>query len=278
MSQDNDFLYINKIERRKTLITIIRDASLTKRHSFVNEQRVSQSASARSEYDATVISVDLKDIYEGLLQSKDVSLIYGYPVFEEKPIIGAIKILSKARFLELHPDAQPPFIKKYTAPEGAFFFELTRTIDNFRFADFALFDYDVDSSAPAHMQIQTTEEFLSILKSIDPCFKDVACLEVFSSSSGLISPTGEPLTGLMKRHLTFQITDGTDIPRFVNALVVKLINAGYYYFKTDKNGKQLLRTIIDTQVFSPNHLIYEAAPILQNGITQQRPQPRIVGA
>ena len=60
-----------------------------------------------------------------------------------------------------------------------------------------------------------------------------------------------------------------DLQRF---LQVRLWNAGMGYISFARNGALLERTVIDLSVLSPERLIYEARPVLSNGLKQKERQ------
>ena len=286
--------YQIKTQIPRSLITFIRDNQLGKVFSTNNNDGApaidangtpilqKTKIPFSGEYQATVIKANLPDLFSGLTHCNDLTLICGYPVINGKAIEGPVTLLSEKRFQELYPDQAPPFVKATTLLSGAIKYELTRTKNsqspNFEASNFLLIDFDIGIDAPPQMQIERTEDIIAIFTSVAACFHDAMCVETFSSSSGIFSPSGEMLTPLMKRHVFFQVIDAKDIPRFVHALQIKLVIAGFFYFSNDKNGEKRLLTLFDPQAISPERLCYEAAPTLRDGLTQRRPAPRLLGS
>ncbi len=265
----------------RVAVTYINDNTLAKNFGWENGALTKTKPIFRSEYFANVIEANLIDLHIGLSENTNLTLILGYPEYKSKPVTtGEITILSEKEFTKRYPNVVPQ-IAPIQYPDGMWGYDLTRTkktakaiSPNFTETAFALFDNDLGSNAPEHMKIDTTEEILDIFESVAPgCFKDVLTVEVFSSSSGLIAPDGTPLTGFLKRHLYQQVLDPADIPRFMFSLWVKLVNAGYYYFEGGT-----LKTFFDKQAISPERFCYEAKPILHNGVTQERRDPRLLGS
>ena len=92
-----------------------------------------------------------------------------------------------------------------------------------------------------------------------------------------MSPKGEYLTGHSpKRHAFFAIDDPSDIPRFRNALIYQAVKQDACWQINDKAGKILTRYPFDINTFSPQGIVYEGKPQLNNGITQNREPPRYV--
>lgn len=274
-----DYLSKNtNIEIPKVKLTYLQDQTLAKTFGIDANGKLTKTKTAfKNASQAYVIEANLPDLHDGLLKFNDLTIIYGYPVINGQAMEGEITLLSKKEFTTHYPDATPPFIKKVGALAGSISYALTRTKDNFRPSNFLIIDFDVGNEAPTHMKIQRTEDIIDIFQSVAPCFEGAMCVESFSSSSGLIHPNGTQLTDVMKRHLVFQVEDAEDIERFIKALDVKLVNAEFYYFVDSRDGKKLLRTLIDKQAVSPERFVYEVSPILYNGITQQRPAPRLLG-
>ncbi len=127
-----------------------------------------------------------------------------------------------------------------------------------------LFDLDgVEKSAA---------QILSILGEIVPGLAKAEKLIVHSSSSGLC--LGEKLIkDSTSAHVYCVVKDGTDIPRFMVVLFKQLWLKGHAHIKIGAAGQMLKRSIIDPTVGCPERIIYEAPPILNDGIIQNRPDP-----
>ena len=89
-----------------------------------------------------------------------------------------------------------------------------------------------------------------------------------SCSKGItVTATNEsyPASGL---HVFFPVKD-IDLEALRQYLEVRLWNAGLGYIGFARNGAMLERTIIDISVLSPERLIYEANPILGEGLSRR---------
>jgi hypothetical protein len=73
-------------------------------------------------------------------------------------------------------------------------------------------------------------------------------------------------------HIYLEAVDSTDIPRFIDAVFDRLALAGHGKIKISSSPSFLRRGLIDQAVKTPERLVYESAPILQEGLTQDRPE------
>jgi hypothetical protein len=257
----------------KTLITFIRDKELAKNFNFnsIANSYYKSRTLYKSSYDAQVAETDINGLFYALSKCNDMTIICGYPIFNNVPIANNsyVNLLSEKKFERDYPEITPHIIKINDSSYIA-----TRTKDNFKPNSIFLADVDICGDAPQSMQNLSTQDILNIYNSVtDNLFDDVLVLDVASSSNGLISPSGQPLTSHDKRHLYMQVVDPADIERFVNVLYVKLINAGYYYFNSDN----ALKTFVDKQAVSSEHVCYEATPIYKDGLTSNRAKPVLTG-
>ena len=154
---------------------------------------------------------------------------------------------------------------------------LARLKKNFEHSRIVLFDYDPDGYTPLQHVYRTTEEYVNALSSLFEGFSDSGFVVTGSSSAGLMSPKGEYLTSHSpKRHAFFEVDDPSDIPRFRDALIYQAIKQDACWQIKDKKGKILTRYLFDISTFSPQGIVYEGKPQLNNGITQNREAPRYV--
>ena len=65
-------------------------------------------------------------------------------------------------------------------------------------------------------------------------------------------------------HLAFVVSSGTEIPRFGKIFQQRLWALGYGRIDLAKDGSMLERTLIDTAVFSPERVVYEARAVNRN--------------
>jgi hypothetical protein len=155
---------------------------------------------------------------------------------------------------------------------------ISRSKDNFGYPppslspSVSMFDGDFDSE----QQYFTPTEFIEIICLVFPEFSGCGVLIVYSTSS-FIYKDDTPLTANNPSyHIYFLVKDGADIKRFSEVLFKRLWLEGYGHIKISKAGAQLVRTIFDIAVFSPERLDFIALAQLGPGLTQKRPDPRLI--
>jgi hypothetical protein len=122
---------------------------------------------------------------------------------------------------------------------------------------------------PDHLRCDSPGELMSKLQAAVPGLELVAYSGSGSCSSGItITATNEPYQGGGGLHMYMPIRD-VDLKAFRQYMEVRLWNAGFGYIAFARNGAILERSIIDLSVLSPERLIYEAAPVLDNGLSRR---------
>lgn len=160
-----------------------------------------------------------------------------------------------------------------TLPHGTY---ATRTLDSFVQDGYSLvmFDFDDDSSSP--FKIDSPDVFIDSLATVIPDFNRISFVRSYSSSSAVFDvQTGAVLKPASGFHIWMAVKDGTDLQRFGQVLEKRLWLAGFGYIKISKRNANLLtRTIVDTAVFSPERLCFEAgAVVTDDRIVQRLPAP-----
>jgi len=153
--------------------------------------------------------------------------------------------------------------------------KIARTKEFFHFSpqnQLLFFDYD---SRGAEQDI-SPNEFIGIISEVIPGFKQAARAITYSTSSFIFDSNGNKVNDGDGFHIYFMVKDGLDIERFKTVLAQRLWINGYGYILNSSDGRQLERTIFDTFVFSPERLIFEAAPICKDGLEQRKPLPKYV--
>ena len=128
--------------------------------------------------------------------------------------------------------------------------------------------------------INGSELSLPLLATIDPQLNNIRHLTV-NSSSNIILDNGTPHNSHKKGiWVQFQSQDHNDIKQYMNIIFTRLIINGYGEFihsTSDKSWSVYLRTIIDTAVFSPERISFEARPSCHDGITHNTSHQPIEG-
>ena len=132
----------------------------------------------------------------------------------------------------------------------------------------ALLDHDISPYMTNHQRCDSPDALMSILKKAVPGFTFVAYSGTGSCSSGItVTATSESYQGGGGMHVYIPVK-GIDLKDFRRYMEVKLWNAGLGHIAFARNGAMLTRCIIDTSVLSPERLIYEADPILGEGLSR----------
>lgn len=145
---------------------------------------------------------------------------------------------------------------------------VARTQEHFHFpAVPALLFFDSDTAAGQ-------DELVEAITQVLPTFAGVEKLVVFSTSAG-VHRVGEdkPVARSKGLHLYTTVQDGSDLPRFGNALCRRLWLAGFGHVEISKAGCLLVRQIIDAATFAPERIVFESAPVLGEGLERRPPAP-----
>lgn len=132
-----------------------------------------------------------------------------------------------------------------------------------------LLDHDPNPFMPDDLKCETPRELISKLQRAVPQFKFVAYSGTSSCSSGItITESQEPYLGGGGFHV-YIACKGIDPKQLQRFLEVKcwIDDLGFMAFA--RNGAMLRRSIIDFSVLSAEHLIYEATPILGEGLSRK---------
>ncbi len=126
---------------------------------------------------------------------------------------------------------------------------------------FMLFDYDDKELA----SLELRAKFIEFM----PEFKNVGMLIVPSSSAGIYLSSDTPPTEIKSGcHLYIMVSRGSQIPAIGALVKHRAWLAGLGYIKISKSGSQLDRYIFDDAVYSPERLIFDAPPLLNEGVSQ----------
>ncbi len=165
----------------------------------------------------------------------------------------------------------------HVTPQGVF---ATRTLKSIGQSgpSLVMFDHDHDEFSPHN--VNTPEEFIQLLSTVVPDFDKITFLRTYSTSSSVYhTKTGECLRPADGFHIYMAVPDGADVQRFGEVLEKRLWLAGLGYIKVSaRNGSSLKRTVVDTAVFSPERLIFEAGAVIVPGnpIVQRLPKSELV--
>ena len=170
-----------------------------------------------------------------------------------------------------HGDDLVPLASKRKAGPG----DLTRTRKDMQYepAQPALLLIDIDTGA------RSVEQAIADLSGFIPGFEDCARVVVHSTSSHVSTTDGTPLTEGGSYHVYVLIadagplTDKATLKALRDRLLARAWLGGHGHIFVDKSGRQHVRCILDLSVVAPEHVAFEAAPILGDGLVQNRPAP-----
>jgi hypothetical protein len=171
-----------------------------------------------------------------------------------------VEIVTKRRLNELNRTAHPDVI--------------ARTIDAITYRPgqpaLALLDIDV-KKVPAEVRerVKAHGGYWAAVTSVLPDLKTCGRVVRRSTSAGVYrTDTGEKLPGSENRHVFVPMRDGTDMERFLKALHDRLWLAGLGWMEVSRSGQLLARSLIDRNVYSPQRLVFEGAPIVEPPLAQ----------
>jgi hypothetical protein len=140
---------------------------------------------------------------------------------------------------------------------------------------FVLLDFDTKGMPPAvKARLAELGGFLEALHTICSGFDEAGYISRRSTSAGIINQvTGEKRQGGW--HVFVMLADGIAAERFLKLLHARAWLAGVGWFLVGDAGKLLERSIVDTAVWKPERLVFEADPILDPEFSQG-PRPAMV--
>ncbi|WWQ12971.1 DNA primase [Ralstonia phage PQ43W] len=140
---------------------------------------------------------------------------------------------------------------------------VARTNESFVFPyGAALFPIDVDVDGAAFGSVDAV---LDALEACSPWMRSVHRVARPSSSSFV---AGRGLRGV---HVYLVVTRGTDIPALAKRMQIEQWAAGRGHIKISKSGALLVRQLSDALVYQPSRLMFEAAPVLRDGVEREVP-------
>lgn len=179
---------------------------------------------------------ELRDVLELLTAQQAITA--GVPNVGDSP-------LTTRRGSEFNPDA------------------VARTNETFRYLDApSLFVIDVDTEAGIY---RTVGEVLDALEAASPWLRQALRVARPSSSSYV---GGKGLRGV---HIYLAVTRGTDIPALAERLQIDQWAKGVGRVIISKSGALLTRQLSDASMYQPSRLMFEAAPVLGEGVERVVP-------
>lgn len=224
-------------------LTLITSSSceLAKSYRLENGRPVGSAIAHMTSGRADVVEVPdlsaLRETLDGLNAHQAITL--------GVPLVGSTALTTRAG-AEFNPDA------------------VARTNEKFRYLDTpALFPIDVDTESGVY---QSAAEVLDALESASPWLRQVTRVARPSASSFI----GDK--GLRGVHVYVAVTRGTDIPDLAQRLQIEQWSAGRGRVIISKSGALLVRQLSDALVYQPSRLMFEAPPVLGEGVVREVPE------
>lgn len=137
-----------------------------------------------------------------------------------------------------------------------------------------LLDYD----PPKNEKPIPKSDVLTTLCKVVPPLAGAEMLVIDSASSYIYrKDTGECMKGAGGLHILVRVARASEIPALGEAINARLWLAGLGHIGTSDDGKRLVRSLIDTSVWQPERLSYDAGAACGAGLEQRRPPVRHIG-
>lgn len=214
---------------------------LAKSYTLVNGKPVGSAIAHMTAGHAKVLDIarleDLRDVLELLAPYQAITA--GVPHVGDTP-------LTTRAGAEFNPDA------------------VARTNENFRWLDSpSLFVIDVDTESGVYHSVS---EVLDALETCSDWLRQVVRVARPSASSYV----GDK--GLRGVHVYIAVTRGSDIPDLAARLQIDQWSKGRGRVVISKSGALLVRQLSDASMYQPSRLMFEAPPVLGEGVTRNVPE------
>jgi hypothetical protein len=155
--------------------------------------------------------------------------------------------------------------------------EIARSKDEFSFEDgpgLLYFDYDADNVG----QHYSPDELIELIDTT--AARGIAKAERIqrlSTSAGVRTADGRLVSNKNPGcHIAMVVEDATDIPRIGKLIHDKLTLAGHGYCILSRSGSILHRSPSDASIYQETRMMYEAAPVLKDGLVQDKRSTELV--
>ena len=135
-----------------------------------------------------------------------------------------------------------------------------------------LLDIDPPKDGPA----PSRDEIVELLSSVSSVLARATMVWRPSSSSYIARRGGELIDGLRGQHIYLGLDDATRVSEVEAALEAMLWAAGHGEVLVSAAGSRLLRCPVDTAVWSPERLIFEAGMVCHPPLEQRHREPVII--
>ena len=196
------------------------------------------------------------DILKYVEGNSNMVLILGFiPGAPERfKIVTTSKMRKLTKEAERSERVEGPFEK-----DGVVFY--SRVKKNFKHSTWVLFDYDYEDGDP--FKLGSVTEWRTKMCEISNVFENIQVVSALSSGSR-VAHQGKPLSSVPRRHFYAQVKDPDDVERFGKTLFLHAIDQDMSWDRKISGGGKRRQTIFDVTTFSPERLVYVAAPTLEH--------------
>lgn len=152
---------------------------------------------------------------------------------------------------------------------------IARTKKYFKFPVTALLLLDYDPSKNGY-EIENPKHFAEVIRVIDHELKYSDIGIRYGSSYGIYKD-GVLISDKKSMHAYIIVNHATDekVIQYRDYLISEAWAKGYGHIELSKTGSVMRRCVFDGAVFSPERLVFEAAPTLEDGVTRKVPTYKI---
>lgn len=214
----------------------------------------------------------LQGIIESLRPEQAISL--GFIPGTEDGTPYTIYSMANLRQLVVLPEGAKQPVGLYQNGSG---YIAARLKANFRLSSYALLDRDPDDAMPDNIKAADYNGWLVQLVGIVPQLAGAGILYMPSSSGRVLNQDGTPAcVGGESSHTYVKVDNPLKIPLLASMLKINSWCQGLGYIKPNSIDRPMRRTIVDTSVFTPERLVFEAAPTVSDGLQLAASQSVVV--
>ncbi|HHJ15906.1 MAG TPA: hypothetical protein ENJ80_04325 [Gammaproteobacteria bacterium] len=153
---------------------------------------------------------------------------------------------------------------------------ITRTKENWSWPNgdtFALFAFDHDPHPSSPVTIDSPEDFIACMKSVEPRMENVEYVRTYSTSSGIyLKESGEVVAPPSGFHLYMPHYGGNGV-EYATWLFRESVIKDLGFVFISRSGQAQIRTVFDKTPLSPEWLLFEAGAEVSEDLVQRLPPP-----
>jgi hypothetical protein len=238
-----------------SLTKITSDTPLSKRFSLDNEGKLVKGSGGNMRSGlAELLHIQNLSELKNVIGELNINQALAFGVPKGASVGQSLRVLTK-RGVNSNPDAISRSRKffEYPGKRGVL-----------------LLDYDPPKNL-GHSPSPT--ELRGMLIQVAPALAQREMLISASASSFIYKDDGTRLNGLRGMHIFLSVADAGDIPAIGAAIDALCWLKGLGHVEISQNGAKLLRSLVDTSVWQPERLSFDAGAHCGSGLYQRRPEP-----